>query len=190
MEDKVRCYWCTSDPDYIAYHDTEWGQPCYDEHKLFEMLLLEGFQAGLSWITILKKRERYRQVLFNFDPKKIAAMSDAYIEILMQDKQIIRNRLKLQSARKNAQAWLRLDSPASIIWSFVGGSPQVNHFKKHSEIPTMTKSSQEMSKALKKIGFSFVGPTICYAYMQAIGMTIDHTTDCFMYQRCRNEVVA
>lgn len=189
MSNKVRCFWCTSDPEYVAYHDEEWGQPCYDEKKLFEILLLEGFQAGLSWITVLKKRDRYRQVLFNFDPKKIAIMSDEYIETLMQDKQIIRNRLKLRAARKNTQAWLRLEKPVSVIWSFVGGNPQVNHFKVHSEIPVLTKSSQEMSKALKKMGFSFVGPTICYAYMQATGMVMDHTTDCFMHQHCVDKVV-
>ncbi|AWM79003.1 DNA-3-methyladenine glycosylase I [Gammaproteobacteria bacterium ESL0073] len=189
MNNQTRCFWCTADPEYTAYHDTEWGQPCYDEHKLFEMLLLEGFQAGLSWITVLKKRARYRQVLFDFDPQKIATMSDEYIEILMQDEQIIRNRLKLKAARKNAQAWLKLNNPVSIIWSFVGGCPQINHFKAHTEIPVMTKSSQEMSKALKKMGFSFVGPTICYAYMQAVGMVMDHTTDCFMYQRCLDKAV-
>lgn len=183
MKNKERCFWCTVDPEYIAYHDTEWGQPCYDENKLFEMLLLEGFQAGLSWITVLKKRERYREVLFNFDPYQIAVMSDEYIELLMQDAQIIRNRLKLNAARKNARAWLKLDDPVTFIWSFVGGQPKVNHFRDKTDIPVETELSVSMSKALKKLGFSFVGPTICYAYMQAVGMVMDHTTNCFIYPK-------
>lgn len=180
---KQRCFWCTNDPEYIVYHDKEWGIPCYDECKLFEMLLLEGFQAGLSWITVLKKRERYRQVLFNFDPQKIANMTDDYIEILMQDKGIIRNRLKLNAARKNAKAWLELDNPVEFVWSFVEGKQKVNHFLSKQQVPAKTHASDAMSKALKKAGFSFVGSTICYAYMQAVGMVMDHTTDCFVYQQ-------
>lgn len=180
---KQRCYWCGTDAEYIAYHDKEWGIPCYDEKHLFEMLLLEGFQAGLSWITVLKKRERYRQVLFNFDPHKIAVMSDDYIEQLLQDKGIIRNRLKVNAARKNAIAWLKLEDPVQFIWSFVGGKPKINHFKKMEEIPATTIESDAMSKALKKAGFTFVGSTICYAYMQATGMVMDHITDCFSYKK-------
>lgn len=188
MVDKERCFWCKNDSIYIAYHDREWGQPCYDQQKLFEMLLLEGFQAGLSWVTVLKKRERYRQVLFNFNPQKLASMSDMYIEQLMCDEGIIRNRLKLQAARKNANAWLRLESPVDFIWSFVGGVPSINNFEDKTEIPVMTKASEKMSKSLKKLGFTFVGPTICYAYMQAVGMVMDHTTNCFMHKQLADKI--
>lgn len=176
-----RCFWCTDDPLYQAYHDHEWGTPRRDPALLFEMLLLEGFQAGLSWITILRKRERYREVLYGFDPVRLAQMSDARIEELMQDASIIRNRLKLNAARRNAQAWLAVDNPAEWLWSFVGGEPKVNHFARHSDIPAFTEESVAMSKALKKAGFTFVGPTICYALMQATGMVMDHTTDCDRY---------
>ena len=176
-----RCFWCNDDPLYIAYHDDEWGVPLRDPQRLFELLLLEGFQAGLSWITVLKKRERYRQVLFGFDAQRLAVLSDEEIEELMQDPGIIRNRLKLKAARQNAQAWLRLDDPVALLWSFVGGVPQINHFKDRSEVPAITPAAEAMSKALKKVGFTFVGPTICYAYMQAAGMVMDHTTDCDRY---------
>lgn len=188
--EKQRCVWCIKDTEYIAYHDKEWGVPCYDEKKLFEMLLLEGFQAGLSWLTVLKKRERYRQVLFNFDVNKIAAMSDEYIEQLLQDKGIIRNRLKLNAARKNAIAWLKLADPVKFVWSFVNGKPIVNSFKNFEDIPATTAESDAMSKALKKAGFSFVGSTICYAYMQGVGMVIDHTTDCSRYQQLLAKVTS
>lgn len=181
--EKQRCYWCTKDEEYIAYHDKEWGVPCYDAKVLFEMLLLEGFQAGLSWLTVLKKRERYRQVLFNFDANKIAAMSDEYIEQLMQDKGIIRNRLKLNAARKNAIAWLKLEDPVKFVWSFVNGQPKINNLKSFEDVPATTAESDAMSKALKKEGFTFVGSTICYAYMQGVGMVNDHTMDCFRYQQ-------
>lgn len=180
---KQRCFWCSQDPEYIDYHDKEWGVPCYNAKQLFEMLLLEGFQAGLSWITVLKKRARYRHVMFNFDPKKLATMSDDYIEQLMQDKGIIRNRLKLKAARTNAQAWLKLENPAQFIWSFVNGKPQINHFNNTQQVPATSSTSDAMSKALKKAGFKFVGSTICYAYMQAVGMVMDHTTDCFIYKQ-------
>lgn len=176
-----RCFWCTDDPLYIAYHDEEWGVPLHDSQRLFELLILEGFQAGLSWITVLKKRTRYREVLFGFDPQRLAQMSDAEIDERLLDPGIIRNRLKLRAARQNAQAWLQLDDPVGFLWSFVGGQPQVNHFRERSEIPTQTAQSETMSKALKKAGFNFVGPTICYAYMQAAGMVMDHTTDCDRY---------
>lgn len=176
-----RCLWCTADPLYQAYHDFEWGIPLRDPQRLFELLVLEGFQAGLSWITILKKRQRYREVLFGFDPQRLAHMTDAELEERMQDAGIIRNRMKLNAARQNAQAWLRLENPVEFLWGFVGGSPLINHFAKHADIPTQTPQAQAMSKALKKAGFSFVGPTICYAYMQASGMVMDHTTDCDRY---------
>ncbi|PLC50103.1 3-methyladenine DNA glycosylase [Pollutimonas subterranea] len=177
----TRCGWCTDDPAYMAYHDTEWGVPSHDPRHLFEMLLLEGFQAGLSWITVLKKRPRYREVLFNFDPEKLAAMSDAYIDTLMQDPGIIRNRLKLRSARQNAQAWLKLDDPVALIWSFVDGVPKVNCHGRLADVPVTTLEAESMSRALKKAGFNFVGPTICYSYLQAVGCIMDHTTDCHRY---------
>jgi len=176
-----RCFWCTDDPHYQAYHDQEWGVPQRDPQALFELLLLEGFQAGLSWITVLKKRERYREVLFGFDPRRLAVMSDEYLESLMQDPGIIRNRLKLKAARQNAQAWLRLEDPLALLWSFVGGQPKINHFGERSQMPAVTAEAEAMSRALKKAGFTFVGPTICYAYMQATGMVMDHATDCDRY---------
>ncbi|MBU1332930.1 MAG: DNA-3-methyladenine glycosylase I [Gammaproteobacteria bacterium] len=180
-----RCFWCNDDPLYQAYHDEEWGVPQRDSRHLFEMLLLEGAQAGLSWITVLKKRERYRQVLHGFDPERLARLSDEEIEVLMQDAGIIRNRLKLKSARQNAQAWLRLDDPVAMLWSFVGGQPKINHFSERSQVPAVTAEAEAMSKALKKAGFTFVGPTICYAFMQATGMVMDHTTDCDRYAQLR-----
>jgi DNA-3-methyladenine glycosylase I len=179
-----RCFWCTSDPLYIAYHDEEWGVPLRDPQRLFELLLLEGFQAGLSWLTVLKKRARYRQVLFGFDARRLAVMSDDYIEMLLQDPGIIRNRLKLKAARQNARAWLAQDDPAGLLWSFVGGQPKINQFEAREQIPVLTAEAQAMSKALKKAGFTFVGPTICYAFMQAAGMVMDHTTDCDRYWSC------
>jgi DNA-3-methyladenine glycosylase I len=177
-----RCFWCNDDPLYISYHDTEWGVPLKDPAALFELLLLEGFQAGLSWITVLKKRQRYREVLYGFDPARLAVMSDEEIEARMQDPGIIRNLLKLKAARQNAQAWLRLDDPVMLLWSFVGGAPKVNHFSERGQVPAVTPEAEAMSKALKKAGFTFVGPTICYAFMQAAGMVMDHTTDCDRYR--------
>ncbi|MDS1139781.1 DNA-3-methyladenine glycosylase I [Pusillimonas sp. SM2304] len=174
----TRCAWCSSDPVYMAYHDTEWGVPSHDPRHLFEMLLLEGFQAGLSWITVLKKRPRYRQVMFGFDPERLAGMSDGYIQELMQDPGIIRNRLKLNAARQNAQAWLRQSDPVALIWSFVDGQPKINHYARMQDVPTITPEAQTMSRTLKKAGFNFVGPTICQSYLQAIGCLMDHTTDC------------
>ena len=173
-----RCSWCSQDPLYIAYHDEEWGLPLRDPQRLFELLLLEGFQAGLSWITVLKKRARYREVLWHFSAERLARMSDAEIEERLQDPGIIRNRLKLRAARQNAQAWLRLDDPVALLWSFVAGTPQINHYASLAEVPSVTPAAEAMSKALRKAGFSFVGPTICYAFMQAAGMVMDHTLDC------------
>ena len=176
-----RCFWCTQDPLYQDYHDHEWGVPLREADGLFELLLLEGFQAGLSWLTILKKRQRYREVLFGFDPHALAAMSDAYLEQLMQDPGIVRNRLKLNAARRNARAWLELDDPVAWLWSFVGGQPRLNDFHDRSQVPAVTPEAEAMSKALRKAGFTFVGPTICYAFMQASGMVMDHTRDCDRY---------
>ncbi|MWV10876.1 DNA-3-methyladenine glycosylase I [Pseudomonas sp. R-28-1W-6] len=180
-----RCFWCNDDPLYIAYHDLEWGVPLYDAERLFELLLLEGFQAGLAWITVLKKRARYREVLWGFDVQRLAQMSDEEIDELMQDPGIIRNRLKLKAARQNARAWLELEDPVALLWSFVGGVPKINHFAGRGEVPAVTSEAEAMSKALKQRGFTFVGPTICYAYMQAAGMVMDHTIDCDRYRALR-----
>ena len=180
----VRCQWCSSDPVYRHYHDTEWGVPEYDAQKLFEKLLLDGFQAGLSWITILKKRDRYREVYRGFDPRFMAEQSDDALQALLQDRGIIRNRLKVYGARQNARAWLQLGrttDPGKWLWQFVGGQPKVNHFQSFAEVPAITREAEDMSRALRKAGFTFVGPTICYAFMQATGMVMDHTADCFRY---------
>ncbi|MEB2399692.1 MAG: DNA-3-methyladenine glycosylase I [Alcaligenaceae bacterium] len=176
-----RCRWCSGDPDYIAYHDHEWGVPSRDPRHLFEMLLLEGFQAGLSWITILKKRPRYREVLYGFDPEKLAGMRDADIEALLRDPGIVRNRLKLNAARRNARAWLALRDPVELVWSFTGGRPIVNHYPDHQSVPVVTPQAERMSRTLKRAGFNFVGPTICQSYLQAVGCFMDHTTDCFRH---------
>lgn len=178
----LRCQWCSADPLYQHYHDQEWGVPNRDPPHLFEMLILEGAQAGLSWITVLRKRERYREVYRNFDIRFMAQHSDADLEQLAQDPGIIRNRLKLRAARQNAQAWLRLaghQDPAEWLWQFVGGQPLINEFASSADVPAITPQAEAMSEALKKAGFSFVGPTICYALMQATGMVMDHTLNCF-----------
>lgn len=175
------CAWAQGE-DYMRYHNTEWGVPCRDRNRLFEKLCLEGQQAGLSWITILRKREHYRACYHSFVPEKVAQMQDADIEKLLKDSGLIRNRLKLYSIRKNAQALLTLEEQGihfvEFLWQFVGGETQINHFKDASEVPTQTTASQAMSKALKKAGFSFVGPTICYAFMQSMGLVNDHFVDC------------
>jgi len=181
-----RCGWVGKDQIYIDYHDTEWGVPVFDSELLFQHLLLDGAQAGLSWITVLKKRENYRRAFDQFDPVKMAALSDEQLEAHLQNPGIIRNRLKVYGFRKNAQAYLRLSERQSFsefLWSFVGGQPMVNHWKALKDLPANTKESDAMSKALKKAGFTFVGTTICYAFMQAVGMVNDHTTDCFRYDQ-------
>ncbi|QYN41591.1 DNA-3-methyladenine glycosylase I [Gilliamella sp. ESL0443] len=178
-----RCSWVTNDPLYINYHDNEWGYPQYDSLKLFEKICLEGQQAGLSWITVLKKREEYRRCFFNFDPEKIIQLNAIDIESLIKNKGLIRNRLKLNSIIKNAHAYLAMQNNnedfSQFIWSFVDGKPIVNHYKDKSEVPVNTEISDRMSKALKKKGFSFVGSTICYAFMQSMGLVNDHFEDCF-----------
>lgn len=178
-----RCSWVTNDPLYINYHDNEWGYPQYDSLKLFEKICLEGQQAGLSWITVLKKREEYRRCFFNFDPEKIIQLNAIDIESLLKNKGLIRNRLKLNSIVKNAHAYLAMQNNnedfSQFIWSFVDGKPIVNHYKDKSEVPVSTEISDKMSKALKKKGFSFVGSTICYAFMQSMGLVNDHFEDCF-----------
>lgn len=181
-----RCEWVNSNEAYIAYHDTEWGVPVHDDRKLFEMLTLEGAQAGLSWLTVLKRRENYRKAYDNFDPVKIAQWDQGKIELLLQNPGIIRNRLKVEAARTNARAFLQtageFGSFDTFIWSFVNSKPLRNSRKNIREIPATTKESDTMSKDLKKRGFRFVGPTICYAFMQAVGMVNDHTVDCFRYK--------
>ena len=182
MSEIIRCAWANSDPLYIEYHDKEWGVPQHDPLILFEMLCLEGAQAGLSWITILKKRPAYRKAFAKFDPKKIAKFDDAKIESLMQNAGIVRNRLKINAFISNAKAYLKMQKDgedfAKYIWSFVNNKTIINNWKKISKIPTTSKESEAMSKDLKKRGFKFVGPTICYAFMQAIGMVDDHIVDC------------
>jgi DNA-3-methyladenine glycosylase I len=182
---RVRCAWCTTDPLYIAYHDVEWGVPVHDDRRLFEMLILEGAQAGLSWLTILKRREGYRRAFSGFDPERIARYDGQEVETLLADPGIVRNRLKIEAAIDNARAYLRLveqnESLDSFLWDFVAGTPRRNARRHHSEVPPRTPESNAMSKALLARGFRFVGPTICYAFMQAVGMVNDHTTDCFRH---------
>jgi DNA-3-methyladenine glycosylase I len=178
-----RCSWSTKDQLYKDYHDNEWGVPLHDDTRLFEMINLEGAQAGLSWYTVLTKRENYRKAFDNWDAKKIAKYTDKKIESLMADAGIIRNRLKINGTVLNAKAFLEIQkefgSFDKYIWSFVGGKPIINHFKSLSELPAKTAISDAMSKDLLKRGFKFVGSTICYAFMQATGMVDDHVGDCW-----------
>ena len=181
-----RCKWASEEPN-LSYHDKEWGRPEHDDKKLFEFLILEGAQAGLSWVTILKRREGYRKAFSNFDAKKISKYDKKQINTLLKDSSIIRNQLKINSTINNAKQFLKLQkefgSFDKYIWSFVDNKPIKNKFKKLSDIPAKTIISEKLSKDLQKRGFSFVGPTICYALMQAIGMVNDHTSQCFMYQK-------
>jgi DNA-3-methyladenine glycosylase I len=177
-----RCGWATSDPLYIAYHDEEWGVPVHDDRRLFEMLILEGAQAGLSWITILKRREGYRRAFHGFDPARIARYKERDVSRLLNDPGIIRNRAKVEATIRNAQACLDLVEEIGtldrFLWQFVGGEPKVNHWQTLREIPAETPESKAMSKELKRRGFGFVGSTICYAFMQAVGMVDDHVVTC------------
>ena len=180
-----RCGWCNSDPIHITYHDEEWGVPVYDSQELFAKLILDGAQAGLSWITILRKRESYYQAFDGFDPEKMARYDDSRILTLLQNKGIVRNRLKLESAISNARAYLELEgqgiSFSQFLWQFVDGRIRQNSWIEMGEIPPKTKESEAMSRALRERGFRFVGPTICYAFMQAVGMVNDHVLDCFRH---------
>ena len=180
---KSRCSWCTNDPAYLAYHDDEWGVPVHDDRRLLEMLVLEGAQAGLSWLTILKKRDHYRAAFDNFDPEKVACYDGDKIERLLQDPGIVRNRLKVASAVRNAQAFLDVGAEHgsfdAFLWRYVEGTPRQNAWTSLSQIPARTKESDALGKDLKRRGFNFVGSTICYAFMQSIGMVNDHVTDCF-----------
>ena len=185
----TRCEWTGSDPLMVEYHDLEWGVPLHDDQKLFEFLILEGMQAGLSWMTILRKRENFREAFAGFDPRKVAQFDEQMIEKLMANSGIIRNRQKIEAAVRNAKSFLLIQkefgSFDAYIWQFVDGKPQVNSWKKINEIPAQTARSEALSKDLKKRGFNFVGPTICYAHMQATGMVNDHTLDCFRYLECQ-----
>ncbi|MEX2355460.1 MAG: DNA-3-methyladenine glycosylase I [Thermaerobacterales bacterium] len=184
-----RCGWVTSDPLYVSYHDREWGVPVYDDRILFEFLTLEGAQAGLSWLTILKKRENYRRAFEQFYPQRVALYDAGDVERLMNDSGIVRNRLKIESTISNAQAFLRVveryGSFQSFIWAFVDGKPRQNAWQALDAVPAATPESAAMSAELKRRGFRFVGPTICYAFMQAVGMVNDHTTGCFRHQMLR-----
>lgn len=183
---KPRCEWCGHDPLYVTYHDEEWGVPAHDDRHLFEMLILEGAQAGISWSTILKKRENYRKAFDNFEAKKIAKYDKAKVAKLLGDPGIVRNRLKIAATIQNARAFLKVQkefgSFARYIWQFVGDQPKINKWRSLKEIPPKTAESDAMSKDLKKRGFSFVGSTICYAFMQAVGMVNDHVVTCFRYR--------
>ena len=185
---KKRCTWCGSDELYVAYHDEEWGVPVYDDDTLFEFLVLEGAQAGLAWITVLRKREGYRKVFEGLKPEKVARFSDKKLDKLLQDERIIRNRLKVYSARQNARAFLKVQNEwgsfADYMWHFMDGAPLQNRWRSLKNIPASTPLSDAISKDLKKRGFNFVGSTIVYAHMQATGMVNDHTLDCFRQREC------
>lgn len=186
----TRCEWAGTDPLYVAYHDQEWGVPVHNDRLLFEFLVLEGMQAGLSWMTILKKRENFRQALDSFDPTKIAVYDEAKVAELLNNAGIIRNRLKIRATIDNARAFLKAQeefgSFDAYLWRFVGGKPIANTWKTMQEIPTQTEEAVQMSKDLVQRGFRFVGPTICYAHMQATGMVNDHVVSCFRYQELLN----
>ncbi len=184
----TRCSWCTDHPLYEDYHDTEWGVPCRDDGKLFEFLILESAQAGLSWITILKKRDNYRRAFANFDAEKVARFNRRSVERLMNDAGIVRNRLKIESAISNARHFLDLQeafgSFANYFWGFVDNKPIVNRWKSLSQLPASTELSDVISKDMKRRGFRFFGSTICYAHMQATGVVNDHLVDCYRYRQC------
>ena len=189
MISKNRCHWCGEDPLYVQYHDEEWGVPIKDDQLLFAKLILDGAQAGLSWITILRKRENYWSAFDQFDPHKIARYDDEKIGELLQNPGIVRNRLKVQSAVKNARGYLTImaehGSFSVYLWSFVDGRPIQNSWGSLADVPAETAESRAMSKGLKSYGFSFVGPTICYAFMQAVGLVNDHVTGCFRFDEIR-----
>lgn len=183
---KKRCEWCGADPLYIKYHDQEWGVPVYDDAVLFEFLVLETFQAGLSWITILRKREHFKRAFDDFDYTKIAQYGNEKITNLLQNPGIIRNKLKVQAAITNAQLFIDIQAQygsfSNYLWAFVDGKPIKNHFTSITEVPAITPLSNKISKDLKKRGFKFVGPTVVYAYLQAVGVVNDHVTSCYKYQ--------
>ena len=186
MTEKKRCPWCLGDKDYTLYHDKEWGVPLKNSQKLFEFLILDGAQAGLSWLTILKRREGYRQAFDGFDPEKIARYREKDINRLLIDTRIIRNRLKINSAIQNAKAYLNMektgDNLSKWLWNWVEGKPIINHWKTLAEIPPSTELSEKISRELKRKGFTFVGPTIIYAFLQAAGFVNDHLVDCYRWE--------
>lgn len=190
---KERCWWCGEDPLYVEYHDTEWGVPVKDDEKLFEFLILETFQAGLSWITVLRKRENFRKAFDQFDYKKIAMYSEEKVQELLQDTGIIRNKLKIRATITNAQAFLKIQqefgSFSTYIWGFVDGKPIQNNFKEKADVPANTALSDTISKDLKKRGFKFVGTTVMYAHMQATGMVNDHLVSCFRHSEVADNLV-
>ncbi len=183
LNDKVRCSWCLGHELLIPYHDDEWGEPVHEDRRLFEMLILEGAQAGLSWLTILKKRKNYRSAFDNFEARKIAKYDGRKVAQLLKDEGLVRNHLKIAAAIQNAKAFLAIQkefgSFDKYLWQFVGGKPKINHWKDLKEFPVKTAESDAMSKDLQKRGFKFVGSTICYAFMQAVGMVNDHMVDCW-----------
>jgi DNA-3-methyladenine glycosylase I len=189
--EKIRCSWCSSDPLYQDYHDKEWGRVEKRDQRLFEMLILEGAQAGLSWITVLKKRQHYRKVFYDFKVSNVAMMKDNELELLLKDPGIIRNRLKVYGTRKNALAFIEVQKEfgtfSQYLWSFVNDEPIINQYKFHNEIPAKTALSDEIAKDLKKRNFTFIGSTIIYAYLQATGVVNDHQLDCFCYEACVNQ---
>lgn len=188
---KNRCEWCGNDPLYIKYHDEEWGVPAHDDRHMFEMLSLEGAQAGLSWLTILRKREAYKKAFDNFAPETVAKYGEDDLNRLLANAGIVRNRLKIQSVIKNARCVLQIQkefgSLDSFLWRYVGGVPKQNAWRSIKELPAQTEQSDLMSKDLKKRGFSFVGSTICYSFMQAVGMVNDHTVTCFRYKQVQTQ---
>lgn len=185
MNTPIRCHWPGNDPLYIDYHDNEWGVPEHNDQKLFELLILEGFQSGLSWITILRKRENFRAAFVQFDVQTLSKWSDAQLAQCLENPGIIRNRLKIEAVRTNARAFIQIQEKFGsfdrFIWAFVNDKPIQNHFTTHEALPASTELSERMSKELKKLGFKFVGPTICYSFMQAAGLVNDHITSCFCY---------
>jgi DNA-3-methyladenine glycosylase I len=186
-DQKPRCWWPGTDPLYVEYHDTEWGVPEYDDRALFEKLILDGFQAGLSWITILRKRENFRRAFAGFDPAVIAFFDDAKVEALMLDPGIVRNRAKIVSTVASARAWLRIQEKGGFshfLWRYIDGRPVQRNARSRADIPTEDEVSRAISKALRAEGFNFVGPTIVYAFMQAVGMVNDHLTGCFRHAEC------
>jgi DNA-3-methyladenine glycosylase I len=190
-DSRPRCGWASSDADYIRYHDTEWGSPSRDDQHLFEMLVLESMQSGLSWLTVLRKRENFRRAFSNFDIGAVARYNAAKIDKLLADPGIIRNRKKIEAAIANAQAARRViaevGSLADFLWLIVGNRPQINRWKSQSEIPAVTDESQRLAAELKKRGFQFLGPTTCYAFMQAVGMVNDHLVGCFRHRELRGK---
>lgn len=188
MSETVRCPWAGTEQIYIDYHDQEWGQPVHDDRKLFEMLILETMQAGLSWITVLKKREAYREAFDGFNPEKIARYTSEKVEALLQNEGIIRNRRKINAAVSNAQAFLKVQAEQGsfdkLIWGYVDGTPIINHWEKLEDIPATTPLSDQISRDLKKLGFKFIGSTTIYAFMQSVGMVNDHLASCFAHEQC------